>query len=290
MSDTSLMLLLAKASRKLRRNGLGIEFVEDWLGHLVGEYDRVGGGQPHCSLLARAFDDDEPASLVMALLENDTVTVVAGQGPNAEVIRFVQEADVDGTGDIVARARQRFTLQDREISLPFETINEWAARPGAGPSHGVIVRSSLTEVMEGEPAASPPMQDAELLALLNASREENQVNHLSVADIKAWLVEFLEQLDAEISVHPEEAERMQWDLLAADHSSSVPAVFCIAELAGGEASLTVGRGAGEAVRAFGEDYDEERSVIAAARQRFDMLQDAVVFGDRRQLAAWASSG
>lgn len=103
--DTSMMLLLNKASRKIHRNSLNKDHVQQWLRDACAAYDTAGIDAHACHIFVVDDDDEEDATLAIAVIMPGTMILTAGKGPGPAVNVLAADAVASDPSEAVARAR-----------------------------------------------------------------------------------------------------------------------------------------------------------------------------------------
>ncbi len=292
--DTSMMLLLNKASRKMHHNSLAKDYVQHWLREAVETYDAHSGdggagSGPQWFLLSSDRDPDERAVFALALIDDTGICLGAGQGSSTEVRAFGQHGFPDDPRLILEEARKRFDVQERELSIGRDEVLQW--RPGnqPGPGFAGTEFASLAADREDEESTGKlPVHplDTELSAILAQAADGNAENRLMYAEVKRWLRDYFDEYAEELKLHPEEADEAHSDLLAADGTCDEDAVFVIALFDGESVRLAAGRGEVYAVRELGDDLDDALQIIAFARANFAMVDAEISFVGETAFNDW----
>lgn len=118
--ETSLMLLMGKASRKICENTLGDERILGWLEESMRAYQEHSSrsssakSKPHWNLLTKHQTPEEDAVLVIALFDHDQVTIAAGRGETNALRDFCSDDFPNNPREFIEAARARFDVQDKE--------------------------------------------------------------------------------------------------------------------------------------------------------------------------------
>jgi hypothetical protein len=282
-----MMLLLHKASRKIRKNGLDLDYVQRWLLESCTAYASSAADSPHCYLLVMDADPEVDSAFAMAIIDKEDLVLAAGKGAKSAVGDFAAQAVKATPGRVIAFARERFTVEERELTIHRNDMRDWAPGPMPGPGFRGTAYS-LAEAHEALEPAPLHTVDRTLAAILTRVASSNLVNLLTLRDIKEWLPRYLEEYEEGLKEHPDQRGEPHWNLLAADWRDDEDAVFCIALVDADRLRLAVGRGECNAVRDHGEDgrFDDARKIIALARTKFQVDDEELSIDGQRELYNW----
>jgi hypothetical protein len=127
----------------------------------------------------------------------------------------------------------------------------------------------------------------EIQKLLDAASDPTSKNHLSLENVKRWLVEYVAMRAEETAHFPIESNATHWDLIAADYDSSTDAQFIAALFFGERVTFLAGRGPATEIRAFAQDAfpDDPDVVLDDMARRFDTGKRWTCRAD--EVIAWA---
>jgi hypothetical protein len=273
MSDpsTSLMLLLRKAGRKIHKNAPLDAQVERWLADCLCAYEVQE--EPHWFILAaEANDPSEPVVFLIAVIQGAEVNVRAGRGEPESVHAFC--ASAPGSPSLLTeRAGTLFEMQPRAVRFSGTDAHSWLGQlPGERDVESRRYQSLPVPMIAPAP---PHSLDARLVPYLARAAGDNTRNLLTATTVRKWLAETLADLRVEQVRFPDEAMFPGWNLLAADGERDELAMFALAIFYEDGIKLCAGRGEREPVLEFGDEIDDETSLIDVARERFDVAEGEV---------------
>ena len=126
----------------------------------------------------------------------------------------------------------------------------------------------------------------QIQSLIDSVQNGNSSNRLTLANVKGWLVEYLEMHNEEVERFPGESEKNHWDLIAADYDEAKDAMFMAAYFSDASVAFVSGHGNVNSVRAFAQDDFPEspEDVLDELARRFVTSNRLNV--SLRELMAW----
>ena len=132
--------------------------------------------------------------------------------------------------------------------------------------------------------------EAEIARRLSAALRPGSPNRISAGELREWVVEYLQDFDAEAARFPEEAGKPHWNLWMMDGRLE-DALFAAFVFRPGGVEFFCGTGEAFAIKRFAEsDFPEDVEELPAEMARLFTVPEGSLRLSREEAEAWLGRG